>query len=77
MLSVYSLRKVTDLLARNGNGSKNFDVKLKTDVQSKLELMDDISELFKGDDEVALESIIGNYLKRRGYNGKKKNVYQF
>lgn len=62
MLSVYSLRKVTDLLARNGNGSKNFDVKLKTDVQSKLELMDDISELFKGDDEVALESIIGNTL---------------
>lgn len=34
--------QVTDLLARNGNGSKNFDVKLKTDVQSKLELMDDI-----------------------------------
>ena len=44
--------QVTDLLARNGNGSKNFDVKLKTDVQSKSELMDDISELFKGDDEV-------------------------
>lgn len=46
--------QVTDLLARNGDGSKNFDVKLKTDVQSKSELMDDISELFKGDDEVAL-----------------------
>lgn len=46
--------EVQALLARNGDGSKNFDAKLLTDVMTKNQLTDEIKELFSQDDDVAL-----------------------
>lgn len=41
-------------ISKNGDGSPNFDVKLKTDVATKSELMTLINELFTGDSDIAL-----------------------
>ena len=46
--------EVQALLARNGDGSKNFDAKLLTDVMTKNQLTDEIIDLFSQDDDVAL-----------------------
>jgi hypothetical protein len=45
---------VASIIEVNGNGSPNFDVKLKTDVPTKSELKGLIVELFKGDSEITL-----------------------
>ncbi|RPH33030.1 MAG: caspase family protein [Bacteroidales bacterium] len=42
------------IIEKNGNGSPNYDVKLKTDVPTKGELKSLIIELFKGKNETAL-----------------------
>jgi len=42
------------IIAANGNGSPNFDVKLETDVPTKSDLKGLIKELFRGDCETAL-----------------------
>lgn len=41
-------------IEKNGDGSPNFDVKLKTDIATKSELMTLIKNLFSGDDDIAL-----------------------
>lgn len=41
-------------ISKNGDGSPNFDVMLKTDVTTKSELMTLINELFAGDSDIAL-----------------------
>jgi hypothetical protein len=46
--------EVANLLETNGDGSRNFDVKLRTDVPTKSELKGMIRELFKGDNDIAL-----------------------
>lgn len=56
---------VSVLLERNGDGSVNFDVKLRTgtgpaDVVKKSDLMDDIKKLFQGDSEIALFYFAGH-----------------
>jgi uncharacterized caspase-like protein len=45
---------VATVLEKNGDGSRNFDVKLKTDVPTKAELRRLIIELFNGDSDIAL-----------------------
>lgn len=42
------------IISKNGDGSPNFDVKLKTDVATKSELMTSIKDLFAGDSDIAL-----------------------
>ncbi len=46
--------EIANLLETNGDGSRNFDVKLKKDVPTKSELKSLIRELFKGDNDIAL-----------------------
>jgi uncharacterized caspase-like protein len=45
---------IATVLERNGDGSRNFDVKLKKDVPTKAELRRLIIELFNGDSDIAL-----------------------
>jgi Uncharacterized protein containing caspase domain len=45
---------LAEVLKTNGDGSPNFDVIQKSDIQSKSELMSNIETLFSGDAEVAL-----------------------
>jgi hypothetical protein len=45
---------LSSILERNGDGSPNFSVVLKTDVQNKSEMMGMIKELFKGDGDASL-----------------------
>jgi hypothetical protein len=45
---------IATLMERNGDGSPNFDVKLKTDVPTKSELKGLIVDLFDGNNDVAL-----------------------
>lgn len=42
------------IIAKNGDGSPNFSVQLKTDVATKADLKTLIKELFKGDSDIAL-----------------------
>jgi hypothetical protein len=44
----------SSILERNGDGSPNFSIVLKTDVPTKSELMGKIKELFSGDEDTAL-----------------------
>ncbi len=45
---------LSSILERNGDGSPNFSVVLKTDIQKKNELLGMIKELFKGDGDASL-----------------------
>lgn len=45
---------IANILETNGDGSRNFDIKLRTDVPTKADLKGLIKELFKGDNEIAL-----------------------
>lgn len=51
---VNDAEQISDLLERNYDGTKNFDVKLIKDIQTKGELLGNIKELFSDDSEVAL-----------------------
>ena len=46
--------KFSSIIERNGDGSPNFDIRLKNDVKTKSELKGLISELFSGDSDTAL-----------------------
>jgi len=45
---------LSGVIEKNGDGSPNFSVKLKTDISKKSELKGEIVELFDGDGDVAL-----------------------
>lgn len=45
---------LSGVIEKNGDGSPNFSVKLKTDISKKSELKGEIIELFDGDGDVAL-----------------------
>ena len=51
---IADVRTLQSVLERNGDGSKNFDIKPLENVQSSKEAMDAIEELFKGDEDFAL-----------------------
>ena len=48
------IKQVRDAIERNGDGSKNFDVMMLSDIRAGVEAMAYIEELFKGDSETAL-----------------------
>jgi hypothetical protein len=57
----------SNTIIKNGDGSPNFDVKLKTDISTKAELMTDIKELFSGDSDISLLYFSGHgYLNTIG-----------
>lgn len=45
---------VSEILSKNGDGSRNFDVDLVKDVPDKSKLTDSIYKLFKGNHEITL-----------------------
>lgn len=45
---------IAELLRKNGDGSPNFDILIKENIQSKNELKNNISELFRNDTEISL-----------------------
>lgn len=51
---IEDVRILHSVLERNGDGSKNFDIKPLVDVQSSNEAMEAIEDLFKGDEDFAL-----------------------
>lgn len=58
---------LANTLEKNGDGSPNFDVRLMTDVPTKSELMTAITELYKGDSDIALLYFSGHgYLDSKG-----------
>ena len=55
------------IIAKNGDGTPNFDVKLKTDVPTKAKLRKLIVELFNGDSDIALFYFSGHgYINKFG-----------
>ena len=51
---VEDVKSLHSVLERNGDGTKNFDIKDQLDVQTSGEAMHAIEELFRGDEEIAL-----------------------
>lgn len=51
---VNDAKEIASLLKSNDDESKNFDVRLELDIQSKDKLSEAIKDLFTGDDEIAL-----------------------
>lgn len=52
---VHDAVEIAALLGENADGSPNFDVKLKCDIQTKSELLDDLHSLFdEGESDIAL-----------------------
>lgn len=51
---VEDVKSLHSVLERNGDGSKNFDIKDLLNVQTSREAMHAIEELFSGDEEIAL-----------------------
>ncbi len=71
---VNDAKAVAELLRTNGDGSRNFDVSLNLNVQSKAELLYLIDRLFNGDAEISLLYFSGHgsedgHLVTPDYNG--------
>lgn len=64
---IEDVRSIAPLLERNEDGSKNFDVQIKEDIQTSREAMSMIQTLFSGNDDYALLYFSGHgYLDEFG-----------
>lgn len=64
---VEDINSVKAAIERNGDGSPNFDVKMMSNVRTSGEVMDAISKLFSGNDDIALLYFSGHgYMNSTG-----------